>query len=177
MLEARRASWVHRGDVRPPFADVPGPGQVSVWDFPRPPRVEPEPRLVVVMDGDDLIARSERALRCLETASPPTIYLPPEDVDLERLAPVEGESLCEWKGRASYLRLATRSILGAIAWRIPEPFEGYESLAGFVSFYAGRLSCRLGDEAVRPQPGGFYGGWVTSDLVGPFKGAPGSEGW
>lgn len=176
-LQARRDQWVHRGDVRPPFALEPGPGQVSVWDFPRPPRVEAEPRAVFVADGDDVLARSTRARRILETASPPTIYVPPEDVALDALVPVPGESLCEWKGRAEYLRLRSRSILGAIAWRIPEPFDGFESIAGWISFYPSRLRCRLGDADVRAQAGGFYGGWITPELVGPFKGAPGSEAW
>jgi uncharacterized protein (DUF427 family) len=163
--------------VRPPFADDPEPGQVSVWDFPRPPRVEAEHRLVVVMDGDDVIARSNSALRVLETASPPTVYVPSRDVALDRLLEIRGESLCEWKGRAEYLCLAARPILGAIAWRVPEPFEGYEAIAGCVAFYPNRLRCRLGDVEVRAQPGGFYGGWVTPELAGPFKGARGSEGW
>jgi len=163
--------------VRPPFADEPQPGQVSVWDFPRPPRIEPEPRVAEVKDGEDLLARSSRALRVLETASPPTIYLSPEDVIVGALVKIAGESLCEWKGRAEYLCLSSRPILGAIAWRIPEPFEGYEAIAGWIAFYPSRLSCRLGDDAVTPQPGGFYGGWITPDLAGPFKGAPGSDRW
>jgi uncharacterized protein (DUF427 family) len=177
VLEERRAAWRWRGDERPPFAETPGPDQISVWDFPRPPRVEPEPREVVVMDGDELVARSQRALRVLETASPPTLYVPPEDVVPGALAVIAGESLCEWKGRAQYLRLAERAILGAVAWRMPEPFAGFEAIAGWIAFYPSRLSCQLGGEAVRPQPGGFYGGWITRDLAGPFKGTPGSEGW
>lgn len=176
-LEARRARWVYRGQNRPPFAAVPGPGQISVWDFPRPPRIERESRRVEVSDQSRSLARSERALRVLETASPPTIYLPIEDVEMSLLAHVPGESICEWKGRAEYLLLEGRATLGAVAWRIPDPFAGYEPLAGCISFYAGRLHCRLGGEDVRAQPGSFYGGWITSELAGPFKGAPGSDDW
>ncbi len=180
-LAAHRAAWVNRGDARPAFADTPGPGQISVWDFPRPPRVEPEPRLVLVFEGEEReeeeLARSTRALRVLETASPPTVYVPPDDVAMDRLATMPGESLCEWKGRAEYLCLASRPAAGAVAWRVPAPFEGYEALAGLISFYPGRVRCRLGEHEVVPQPGRFYGGWITPDLAGPFKGEPGTEGW
>ncbi len=176
-LDARRAAWLHRGDRRPDFAEIPGPGQISVWDFPRPPRVEPEKRHVWVRNGDDELARSDRALRVLETASPPTVYVPAEDVALDRLCPMRGESFCEWKGRAEYLGLVSRPSTGAVAWRLPEPLAEFVSLAGMISFYPGRVQCRLGDDEVQPQAGGFYGGWITPDLAGPFKGAPGTQGW
>jgi len=177
VLQARRDKWVHRGSERPSFAETPAPGQISVWDFPRPPRLEPEPRLVEVWDEGRRIVRSELAIRVLETASPPTVYVPPADVELKELTPMPGESICEWKGRAEYRLLTARPTLGAIAWCIPKPFEGYEEIAGWLAFYATRLRCRLGGEDVVAQPGAFYGGWITSELAGPFKGAPGSDDW
>jgi uncharacterized protein (DUF427 family) len=130
------------------------------------------------MAGGVLVADSRRAVRVLETASPPTFYLPPEDVDASRIERAEGTSLCEWKGEAVYW-----DVLGdgprapRAAWSYPDPFPEFSSLAGFLSFYPARLACTLDGELVRPQPGGFYGGWVTGELAGPFKGDPGSEGW
>lgn len=150
----------------------------SVWDYPRPPAVEPEKRRVKIVHEGRTIAESERALRVLETASPPTIYLPPGDIEPGALEPVEGSSFCEWKGQASYLdvvagdRRAERA-----AWTYPEPKPDFEALRDRVAFYPGRVECYLGEERVRPQPGGFYGGWITDEVVGPVKGEPGSEGW
>ncbi|WP_370325398.1 DUF427 domain-containing protein [Euzebya sp.] len=175
-LRATRDRWTNRGQARPTFADEPGPGQESVWDYPRPPIVVPEPRLVEVVDGaDGLVARSTRAVRVLETASPPTVYVPPDDVVDGALEPVDGSSLCEWKGQASYLALSGTDH--PVAWCYPTPFDGYVELAGWVAFYPGRVACTLDGERVRPQPGGFYGGWVTDEVVGPFKGDPGTSGW
>jgi uncharacterized protein (DUF427 family) len=177
-VRARRAAWTNTGAVRPAFAVEPGPGQESVWDYPRPPRVVPEKRPVTVHAGTRCIARSERAVRVLETASPPTVYLPREDVDESVLARASGVSHCEWKGAATYwdVVLDDRRIAQA-AWSYEEPYAAFESLRGWIAFYPGRVACRLGDEPVQPQRGGFYGGWVTSDVVGPFKGEPGTAGW
>ena len=175
---AARASWKHRGASRPPFAAPPAPGQESVWDYPRPPRVEAEAREAVVRHAATLIARSSSALRVLETASPPVVYFPPRDVSWERLRENGRASLCEWKGRAIFYDVVgDAGTVPSAAWAYPEPFEGYEALAGFASFYPRLLACTLGGEPVRPQTGGFYGGWVTDDIVGPFKGAPGTGGW
>ncbi|MGR8918280.1 MAG: DUF427 domain-containing protein [Gammaproteobacteria bacterium] len=167
--------WKYTGQVRPPFADVPARGQVSVWDFPRPPRLETVPAAVEVRAGGRVLARTTAALRVCETAAPPTYYLPPDDVDTGALAPVAGRSLCEWKGAAVYFALAAGGE--PVAWSYPEPFTPFERLRNYVSFYPGRVECFVGGERVKPQPGHFYGGWITSDLVGPFKGEPGSEGW
>jgi uncharacterized protein (DUF427 family) len=177
--------------ARRPPPHPPGPGQESVWDYPRPPRVEPARRPVEVRTGGLVLARSQRAVRVCETASPPTYYLPPDDVDTSRLVPGYGRSTCEWKGEARYwtavLDDASASAGGGAAgggaridnaaWSYPEPEEGYESLAGWYAFYPAAVECYVGDERVRPQEGGFYGGWVTGEIVGPWKGGPGTGHW
>ena len=177
-VEAARGQWAWRGQVRPPFAAVPGPGQQSVWDYPRPPRLTIDPREVVVRWGAVEVARTRRALRVLETSHPPSYYLPWDDVAKHLLQPAAGGSFCEWKGPASYWTLVDgdRRLAGA-AWSYPHPLPGAEALAGCVAFYAGGLDCRVDGATVRPQPGGFYGGWITPELVGPFKGEPGSQHW
>jgi uncharacterized protein (DUF427 family) len=152
----------------------------SVWSYPRPPAVEPCACRVTIEHGGELIADSTRALRVLETSHPPTIYLPPEDIQTELLEPSGARgSFCEWKGCAEYLDLVTRAGRETgVAWRYREPTPGYAALRDFIAFYPNRLdTCRLGDERVLAQAGDFYGGWVTRDLEGPFKGAPGTAGW
>ena len=148
----------------------------NVWDFPRPPRVEPCRRRVRVEAGGRVLADSTRALRVLETSHPPTVYVPREDVAAAALAPSRARStVCEFKGRAEYLDLGDRE---AVAWFYPSPRPGYEALAGHVAFYPGRVdACFLDAERVRAQEGDFYGGWITEGLEGPFKGAPGTAGW
>lgn len=177
-IEAARQQWRWQGQQRPPFAVSPLAGQTSVWDFPRPPRLEPEPREVVVSWLGVEVARTTRALRVLETAHPPSYYLPWSDVARHLLLPAAGSSFCEWKGPAQYwtLVLGDKTLPG-VAWSYPEPLAGAEALADCVAFYPKALDCRVGGAAVSPQPGGFYGGWKTPELVGPFKGDPGSEGW
>jgi uncharacterized protein (DUF427 family) len=152
----------------------------SVWDYPRPPRVEPEPRRVRIEHAGETLADSTRALRVLETASPPTIYVPREDVREDLLSDAGGHrTICEWKGLAHYLNADVGAErVGRVAWHYPEPHPGYEQLAGHIAFYAGRVdACRLDDERVRPQGGSFYGGWVSDEIEGPYKGEPGTEGW
>ena len=157
----------------------PGPGQESVWDYPRPPRVETVPeRLRVILDGA-MLADTSRGLRVLETAGAPVYYFPPDDVRMDLLEPSPHRTSCEWKGRAVYLTFVgpTRRI-GDVAWSYPDPSPGYEAIRGYLAFYAGRVDeAWVGDERATPQPGGFYGGWVTSRIVGPIKGEPGSFGW
>jgi len=175
---AGRAGWRWTGVERPPFAAAPGAGEESVWDYPRPPRIAEDGRRVVVRAGDWVIAETSRALRVLETASPPTFYLPTQDVASEWLEPAPGSSRCEWKGEARYWNVVLPDErLPAVAWSYPDPFPEFESLREHVSFYPARVACFVGDARVTPQPGRFYGGWVTPELVGPFKGEPGSEGW
>jgi len=169
--------WRYRGQQRPDFASVPGPGQESVWDYPRPPVLVADARLVEVRDQGVLIARTRAAQRVLETASPPTFYLPRSDVDLSHLVAIAGHSRCEWKGVASYWALISDPDQGAIGWSYEEPDEAFEALRGALSFYPARLDCRVDGEPVRAQPGGFYGGWVTAEIVGPFKGEAGTGNW
>lgn len=169
--------WAYRGQGRPPFAEDPARGQESVWDYPRPPRVEKSRRLIEVRVESGLLARSDRAYRVLETASPPGFYLPLQDVDLERLAPVGGRSICEWKGVARYWALAGDLRGAPVAWSYGEPRPGFEVLRDCISFYPGRVECFVDGIRVRAQPGRFYGGWITPDVAGPFKGGPGSAWW
>lgn len=152
----------------------------SVWDYPRPPAVEPQPRRVRAVLAGVLLADSTRALRVLETSHPPTIYIPPADVRTDLLEPsAQASSWCEFKGRASYLdAVIDGRRFAAIGWRYGDPAPGYGALAGAIALYPGRLEAAwLDDELVLAQPGDFYGGWISSDLVGPFKGGPGTAGW
>jgi len=164
----------------PPTERIPpGPGQESVWDYPRPPRLEPvAERLRVVLAGVDL-ADTTAGFRVLETSHPPVYYLPPADVDLAHLEPTPRRSFCEFKGMASYWTVrAGDRVEVDVAWSYPEPTAGFEALRDHLAFYAARMDgCWVGDERAEPQPGGFYGGWVTSGVVGPFKGIPGSTFW
>jgi uncharacterized protein (DUF427 family) len=173
-----RAGWTHRGSQRPPFAVEPGPGQESVWDYPRPPRLSPDTREVIVRAGPHEVARTRRAIRVLETASAPTFYVPPEDVRRDTLATAEGRSRCEWKGEAWYWSVVVpgREVPRA-AWSYPNPFPEFAAIRGWFAFYPGELECLVDGVRAEPQPGGFYGGWVTPDVVGPFKGEPGTGGW
>ena len=177
-LKSLREGWVHRGSERPSFAGIPGEGQESVWDYPRPPALVCDDREVVVALGGVEIARSRRAIRVLETASPPTYYLPPEDVRGEFFRRATGSSFCEWKGEATYwdVDVALAKEPG-LAWSYDEPFSSGARLAGYFSFYPARADCLVNGEPVRAQAGGFYGGWITDEIVGPFKGEPGTGGW
>ena len=169
-----RQQWRYRGQERPEFARSPGPGQESVWDYPRPPRIVPDPRHVEVRFEDRLIAETTNAVRVLETASPPTFYLAPADVHVEWLVESGARSMCEWKGGAVDFDLidGPRSV----AWCYPQVFPEFESIAGWFAFYPARLECFVAGERVRPQPGGYYGGWITDEIVGPVKGEPGCDG-
>ena len=152
----------------------------SVWDYPRPPVVVPCPRHVRIELAGRIVADSGRALRVLETSHPPTIYIPPDDVVVKHLVPSRARSTwCEFKGAARYLdALVEERRREAVAWTYPEPSAGYEELRNHVAFYPGRVDgAWLDDERVLAQAGDFYGGWITADLVGPFKGAPGTAGW
>lgn len=151
----------------------------SVWDYPRPPEIRPEARLVSVTLGGQEVARSERAVRVCETAGGPVVYLPPEDVSADALQPAGGGgSFCEWKGSASYFDVVAGDARAAqAAWAYPDPTPAFQPIAGWLSFYPALVECRLGDEVVRPQPGGFYGGWMTDEITGPVKGEPGTGGW
>jgi len=164
---------------RPHTIVAPGPGQVSVWDFPRPPRVEPVAQRVRVEFAGHVIADSGAALRVCETSSPPAYYIPPADISPGCLQPSERTSFCEWKGVASYWTVSAggrRAKDAAWSYRVPDP--GYEMIKDYVAFYPRRMdACWVGEHLVQPQPGLYYGGWITPELVGPFKGASGSEAW
>lgn len=150
----------------------------NVQDYPRPPALEPvEQRLRVILAGQT-VAESTRGLRVLETHHAPTYYIPPDDV-VARLAPSPGASYCEWKGRAAYFDVQVGETKAArAAWCYPEPTPGFLALAGHLAFYAASMeACFVGDERVMPQPGDFYGGWVTRNLRGTIKGAAGTEFW
>jgi uncharacterized protein (DUF427 family) len=169
--------WKYTGRKRPEFAAATGPGQESVWDYPRPPRLVTDDRRVEVYRGEQEIAASNQAFRVLETASPPTFYIPPDDVNWKRLASAPGSSLCEWKGMAKYWRLASDPETGVVGWSYPDPTPAFERIRDYISFYPALLACFVAGERVRPQPGRFYGGWVTGEIVGPFKGEPGTGHW
>jgi uncharacterized protein (DUF427 family) len=156
-----------------------GPGQESVWDYPRPPSAEVTGRRILVELGGQVLADTRRAVRVCETSHPPVYYVPREDLTPGLLVRGHGGSWCEWKGAATYWDAVVhgRRVPG-IAWSYEDPSPGYEQLRGALAFYPGRVDRALVDgEQVRPQPGGFYGGWITDDVVGPFKGAPGTLGW
>jgi uncharacterized protein (DUF427 family) len=150
-----------------------------VWDYPRPPRIEPTEKPIQVVFGGRTVAETQRAKRVLETSHPPAYYIPPEDVCRKFLEPSSRESYCEWKGMAVYFSV----VVGArrakdAAWSYPEPNARFESIGGYLAFYPGLMdACFVGGVRVEPQPGDFYGGWVTPDIVGPFKGGHGTMGW
>ena len=170
--------WKYTGLTRPPFAETPGAGQQSAWDYPRPPKLVADRRRVIVRYGDIVIADSAVNCRVLETAGPPTFYVPPESVRVELMQPFPGSSMCEWKGAAKYWSLKTPARgQEAVGWSYPSAQSPYELISGYFSFYPGRLECYVDSERVRPQPGHFYGGWVTDEIVGPWKVEPGTEGW
>lgn len=151
----------------------------SVWDYPRPPRLEPVASLIRVDFGGETIAESRRAYRVLETSHPPVYYIPREDVRPEYLVAAAGSSFCEWKGSAKYwsLQVHAKQSLNA-GWSYERPSAAFAAISGYLAFYAGRVdACYVAGERVTPQPGGFYGGWITSDIEGPFKGEPGTAGW
>ncbi|MGE5720163.1 MAG: DUF427 domain-containing protein [Nocardioidaceae bacterium] len=151
----------------------------SVWDYPRPPRVERADALVEVVLGGEVVARSRRALRVLETSHPPTYYIPVADFAEGSLQPADGSSFCEWKGTAAYFDVVSAgTVARKAAWHYPHPTAAFAELSGHVAVYPAAVDrCLVDGEVVRPQPGGFYGGWITSDLVGPFKGEPGTASW
>ncbi len=158
----------------------PGPGQESVWDYPRPPALAPTTERVRVVHGGRVVADTTSAIRVLETSQPPAYYLPIADVDRSLLRASDRHSLCEWKGLASYwtIDVGDGRPLADAAWSYEHPTPAFAAIAGHVAFYAQVLDeCWVDDERVVPNPGMFYGGWITSRVVGPFKGAAGTLHW
>lgn len=151
----------------------------SVWDFPRPPALEPFSGTVRIELGGAEVCRSTRAWRVLETSHPPVYYIPPDDFVSQSLHPAGGGSFCEWKGRAAYWDVTGgEKVAPKAAWSYPQPTADFEAIRDYVAVYAHHMdACWVNDEQVTAQPGGFYGGWVTSNLIGPFKGGPGTVGW
>ncbi len=167
---------------RRPTPVAPGPGQESVWEYPRPPRLERCPRRLIVVLGGVVVADTRRGWRVLETSHPPNYYFPPDDIRAGALEPADGSSYCEWKGRARYLSVRGGEngdvVAPAAAWTYDTPSPAFAPIVGHVAFYPAPMdSCTVDGEVVVPQDGGFYGGWITTDVVGPFKGSPGSRGW
>lgn len=157
----------------------PGPGQESVWDYPRPPKLEDTDKHIEVFFNDILIADSTDVKRVLETYSPPVYYIPTQDIEMKYFLPSDRRSLCEWKGAASYytIKVHDKSVPDA-AWYYPNPTPSFESIRNYVAIYPQNMdACFVDGEVAQSQPGDFYGGWVTSEIVGPFKGEPGTEGW
>lgn len=153
--------------------------QESVWDYPRPPRVEPVTDQITVFHLGQELVSTNRSVRVMETSHPPSYYLPLVDFAKGVLVPAAEQTFCEFKGAASYFDIVVgKTVLPSAAWTYENPAKGYESLKGKVALYANRVDqCRVGDEIVQAQEGDFYGGWITSNIVGPFKGAPGTMGW
>ena len=163
---------------------MPDPAPESVWDHPRPPRWERVSEPVVVTFGGETLAETSGAIRVLETSHPPTFYLPPDDVNAAMLRPVAGRSLCEWKGVAEYLDVVaaagtpTERVAPRAAWVYRDPVPAFAELRDHVSVYPSRMDrCTVGGAEVRAQEGDFYGGWITPNVAGPFKGGPGTAGW
>ncbi|MBX7492196.1 DUF427 domain-containing protein [Qipengyuania sp. 1NDW9] len=156
-----------------------GEGQESVWDYPRPAIAEPTDRHIVIRHQGVTLADTRSAWRTLETSHPPTYYLPPADVATQHLAPNARRSMCEWKGQARYWDVVIgEERLEAACWSYAEPTRSFASIAGYFAFYPEPFDeCLVDGEQVLPQPGGFYGGWITSREAGPFKGIPGSRFW
>ncbi|MUL36803.1 DUF427 domain-containing protein [Gloeocapsopsis dulcis] len=157
----------------------PGLGQESVWDYPRPPRLEDVNKHIQVIFNETAIADTHHAKRVLETSHPPVYYIPPSDIKMEYLIRTPPSSFCEWKGLAGYYTVAIGDKQAAnAAWFYPDPTPTFAAIKDYVAFYPHLMdACYVNGEKVQPQPGNFYGGWITSDIVGPFKGSPGTWGW
>ena len=157
----------------------PTPGQESVWDYPRPPRLDTVKETLRVTFAGQTIAETQRGVRVLENSHPPVYYFPPADVQQDVMVRAAGGSICEYKGMACYWTLEVGNERSEkAAWSYPEPTDAFRAIKDFFAFYASRVdTCWVGDEQVRPQLGDFYGGWITARIVGPFKGGPGSQGW
>ncbi|MCW5958836.1 MAG: DUF427 domain-containing protein [Pyrinomonadaceae bacterium] len=157
----------------------PRAGQESVWDYPRPPKLELTNKHLRIVFNNEIIAETTRAFRVLETSHPPVYYFPPEDVKMGYLSKACGSSFCEWKGRAGYydLKAGERAVEKA-SWSYPNPTESFAEIKDHIAFYPSKMDeSYLNDELVQLQEGDFYGGWITSEIVGPFKGGVGTFGW
>lgn len=162
-----------------PRPDPRGPGQESVWDYPRPAVAQRSDRHIRIVHAGIVVADTHAAIRTIETSHPPSWYIPPDAVTRDLLRPSSRRSFCEWKGEARYWHVDVGgSTFADVAWSYPDPTPAFASLRDHIAFYAAPFDlCTIDGERVRPQPGGFYGGWITADLAGPFKGVEGSRFW
>lgn len=176
-LKKARMNWQYKGNGRPDFAQEPKTGQVSVWDFPRPPAVEKVHQEIKVYKGEECLAKTVEGYAVMETAHPPSYYIPPADVNVSALVRIPNKtSGCEWKGAADYWALKT-APKEAVAWSYPNPFPEFEVIKDHFAFYPQQFQCYIDTEKITPQPGKFYAGWITKNLTGPFKGEPGTGHW
>ncbi len=157
----------------------PKAGQESVWDYPRPPRLEATNKHLKVVFNGEIIAETNRAYRVLETSHPPVFYFSPEDLRTEFLTETRNSSFCEWKGRAGYYALQVNGkLMENAAWFYANPTKDFAAIKNYIAFYPNKMdACSVNDELVTVQEGDFYGGWITSEIVGPFKGGAGTFGW
>ena len=157
----------------------PRPDQESVWDYPRPPRLEDTHALIKIVFNTVTIAETRRAMRILETSHPPVYYLPPDDIQMQFLLPTSGNSFCEWKGMVKYYDLEVNGRSAPkVGWYYPDPTTNFRTIQNYIAFYPGPMdACTVNGEKVTPQPGGFYGGWITRNIVGPFKGGIDTMWW
>ena len=170
--------WEYDGSQRPGFAEETRKGQESVWDYPRPPSLRRLDLKIEVKYDGSLLGKSTEALCVSETASPPVFYMPFGNIVFDLLCKAPGSSFCEWKGKASYWDIKSNSTRSdPVAWSYEEPLQSYDKLQNHLAFYPGKVDCYLDGEKVAPQPGGFYGGWMTTKICGPVKGGPGTEWW
>ena len=178
-LDAKHKYYQNLPRARPAEIVVPGPGQESVWDYPRPPIVVPVEQRIKVEFNSVVIAQSQDAYRVLETAGAPVYYIPQKDIQMEHLSQTSHTSFCEWKGMAEYWAVEVNGkMVNNAAWSYPTPDPGFEQITDHLAFYAFKMdACYVGNEKAEPQPGHFYGGWVTTNIVGPIKGEPGSQRW
>jgi uncharacterized protein (DUF427 family) len=162
-----------------PNAIPPKPGQESVWDYPRPARLEDSNKSIRIICNGTVLAETTKAKRVLETSHPPVYYLPSEDIKLEYLIETPKKTWCEWKGKCQYYDISIgEKYINNAAWRYIEPTPDFVTIQEYYAFYPSLMdACYVNDELVMSQPGDFYGGWITADIVGPFKGSPGTMGW
>lgn len=149
----------------------------SVWNYPRPPRIEEDTRRIVMRSGDLVLADTTRSRRVLETSHPPVFYLPPSEVEMNLLRANPHSTFCEFKGRAVYWDVIGEETISRAAWSYPTPSPGFEEIRDWIAFYPSKVECTVAGKSVKAQPGGFYGGWITSEIAGPFKGEPGTNHW
>ena len=176
-IRAARGKWRHRGEQRPDFAEGVNAGEESVWDFPRPPRIEPVGKVIrvaVERSAVAVVAGTTQSVRVVETAGAPTYYVPPGDVDTSVLTREADTLSCEWKGIAALFRVGGIKSAG---WCYESTYPEFAAIRGWYSFHPSLLACYVAGERVKPQPGGYYGGWVTACLKGPIKGGPGTQHW